>query len=78
MKSILIDAQIACVRREINMRHRVFPRWVETGKMPAESAEYQIAAMEAVLSTLEGVRAEQLAQSAPGLFDELPSLPPAA
>lgn len=44
--------QIACVRREIAMRERVYPKWVNAGRMKAEAAEREIAAMRAVLETL--------------------------
>ncbi len=44
--------QIACVRREIAMRERVYPKWVSAGRMKAEAAEREIAAMCAVLKTL--------------------------
>jgi hypothetical protein len=44
--------QTACVRREIAMRERVYPKWVGTGRMKAEAAEREIAAMRAVLQTL--------------------------
>jgi hypothetical protein len=44
--------QIACVRREIAMRERSYPRWVEAGKMTQEKAEDELAAMRAVLATI--------------------------
>lgn len=34
--------------RELAMRRRVYPRWVETGKMKKHDAERQIAIMEAI------------------------------
>ena len=45
--------QIACVKREIAMRRRVYPRWVSTGRMKREAAEREIETMEEVLVTLE-------------------------
>jgi hypothetical protein len=50
--SIPFADQIACVRREIAMRERVYPKWVNAGRMKAEAAEREIAAMRAVLKTL--------------------------
>jgi hypothetical protein len=44
--------QIACVRREIAMRERVYPKWVNAGRMKAKAAEREIAAMRAVLEIL--------------------------
>lgn len=63
----LIDLpkQIACVEREIGFRERVYRRWVEAGKMKQEKADYEIAAMKAVIETL---KAEQ-AKRQPSLLD---------
>lgn len=54
---IPLEKQIEAVAREILMRRRVYPRWVAAKKMTQEKADYEIAAMEAVLVTLDGVRA---------------------
>lgn len=48
LPSITIDDMLACVRREIGMRKRVYPRWVEQSKMTAASADREIEVMEAV------------------------------
>lgn len=47
--------QIACVRREIAMRRRVYPRWQADGKISAEKARHELACMEAALATLEAL-----------------------
>lgn len=47
-----LDAQIFEVRREIEVRKKVFPRWVERGTLKADTAKRRLAAMEAVLQTL--------------------------
>ena len=44
---------LECVKREINMRKKVYPRWVSAGKMKPETANREIAVMEKVLETLE-------------------------
>lgn len=44
--------QIACVRREIALRRRVFPRRVDSGDMARQTAEREIAAMEDILERL--------------------------
>ena len=49
---ITLDDEIICIRREIAMRERVFPRWVSGGKMKAHNAEHEIAVMRAVLERL--------------------------
>lgn len=40
------------VEREIALRRRVYPRWVEQGKLKLDRAERQIAVMEAVAELL--------------------------
>lgn len=44
--------QIACVRREIAMRERAYPRFVHAGKMSRATAEREIQTMKTVLETL--------------------------
>ena len=53
---ITIDEQIKAVEREISMRRRVYPRWVENKRMSREKADKEIATMEAVLETLKEVQ----------------------
>ena len=53
--NIPIAAQIESVRREIAMRRRVYPRWIEHERMTQRKADDEIAAMEAVLATLQGI-----------------------
>ncbi len=50
-RDIDIDAQIRCVEREIGFRERGFARRVEAGRMTQEKADYEIAAMRAVLES---------------------------
>ena len=40
------------VRREIALRRRVYPRWVEAGRLKLDRAERQIEVMEAVAAAL--------------------------
>jgi hypothetical protein len=51
-----LDEQITAVEREIGFRLRVYPRRVAERKMKQDTADYQIEAMRAVLSTLLFVR----------------------
>ncbi|MFN3349086.1 hypothetical protein [Pseudorhodoplanes sp.] len=53
---ISLAEQIACVRREIGMRERVYPKWVSAGRMKAETAERELRAMMAVMATLTALR----------------------
>jgi polyhydroxyalkanoate synthesis regulator phasin len=66
--AVPIERQIACVRREIGMRKRVYPGWVQRGKMTQEEADRQIEVMEAVQATLETLQADEKVRTAPGLF----------
>ena len=56
---ITLAMQIACVEREIAMRERVYPRWVEAGKMKQKDADDELAAMHAVLTTLLSCRSPE-------------------
>jgi hypothetical protein len=51
-----LDEQLSEVRREIEMRRRVYASWVRNGKMSQEAADRQIARMEAVHETVRQVR----------------------
>ena len=53
-------AQIACVRREISLRERVYPRWVDSGRMTADLARHELAGMRAVLETLLELHAREI------------------
>lgn len=50
--SVPLADQIACVRREIGMRERVYKRWVSDQKMSQHKADTELEAMRAVLETL--------------------------
>jgi len=52
-----IDRQIACVKRELRLRERVYARRVAEEKMTQTDADIELQAMGAVLETLERVRA---------------------
>jgi hypothetical protein len=58
LSHVPLHDQISCVRREIAMRIRVYPRMVETRAMTQEWADFQIAQMQAVLATLEALQAQ--------------------
>lgn len=45
--------KIACLQREVKMRHRAYPRWVGQGRMTQAQADHEIAVMTAVLSDYE-------------------------
>ena len=54
-----IDAQVACVDREVALRKSVYAKRVEAGKMAPEQARRELASMEAVGRTLRAVKAAQ-------------------
>ena len=50
-----LEEMKACVEREIRMRERVYPRWVQNGKMSQNKADTEIACMKAVLRRLSSI-----------------------
>lgn len=60
---ITMDAQIACVARELARRHRTYPGQVRCGPMTQPWADYQIACMTAVLRTLRALGSDPIAQA---------------
>jgi hypothetical protein len=42
------EDKLRCAERELKMRRRVYPRWVEEGRMSVGKAEYEIGCMEAI------------------------------
>ncbi len=56
VNDVRLDDQIACVEREIAMRERAYPRWVERGRMGQSEADRELLFMRAVLHTLQRVQ----------------------
>ena len=54
-----IEAQIACVKREIHARETRFAQWLAAHTITQRVADKELTEMRAVLSTLERVQAEQ-------------------
>jgi hypothetical protein len=52
-----ITEQIRCAKRELALRQRVYPGWVRKERMKLSDAQREIAAMQAIVTTLEHVRA---------------------
>lgn len=55
---IEIDAQIAEACRELDMRCRNYPRWIEQGRMHPVAGKRQIELQREIIRTLERVREE--------------------
>jgi hypothetical protein len=51
--------QLKCARRELGLRQRVYPRWVGAKRMTQFKADEELAAMTAIVKTLEGLVAQQ-------------------
>ena len=52
MKQPDINEQIQCVRREIRMRERVYPGWVDMKRMTQAKADRELETMRAVEKSL--------------------------
>ncbi len=54
--------QIKCVKREIEFRKKLYPRWIKNNNMTQEKADHEIGCMASVLETLEGLKRLEDAQ----------------
>lgn len=50
-----IEEQIACVKREIESREQLYPRWVTMRVWSQHKADVELGAMKAALGTLERI-----------------------
>lgn len=70
LNDIALTEQLACARRELRLRTTCYPRWVAQEQMTEREAQRQIAAMTAIVRTLERlVQAEAKARQ-PTLWAE--------
>lgn len=53
MSDITLSDKIRCLKREIAMRERAYPKWLKAGKITLEASVHEIAAMKAVLHDYE-------------------------
>jgi hypothetical protein len=53
---VSLDAQLAEVEREIKLRSRVYPRWVEKGNLTQTAADRQLEIMRAVADSLRQLK----------------------
>jgi len=51
-----IDDQIDCVKREIGMRERVYPKWVQQRRLSQDQMDRELGRMRAVLNTLQALK----------------------
>lgn len=73
MNEISIEKQIAAINREIRYREFLYPKWVSTGKMTQQKADYQIAVMKAILKTLGNLQKESYENPQETLWKRLKS-----
>ena len=50
---IPIADQIACLERELHIRERIYPRWVDKGKLTQKAAALELDRMRAAIRTLQ-------------------------
>ncbi len=58
MKKVTMQDAIKEIRREIQMRERLYPGWITSGKLSKAVAERQLARMKFALEVLEGKQKE--------------------
>jgi hypothetical protein len=56
---ITLAKQIAEAQRELAQRRRCYPAWVKAGKLTHDEAYHQLAAMAAIVHTLQRLDVEQ-------------------
>lgn len=57
---------VECAKRELALRQRVYPKWVESGRLDARKADHEVECMQHIVSRLEKIRDEEAGQ--PSLF----------
>ncbi len=53
MGEVTNDDKIKCLKREVAMRERVYPKWVQSGRMKQAEADKEIRVLKAVLHDYE-------------------------
>lgn len=64
-----LDEKIACLKRELKLRHQVYPRLIRKGKMTAAARDLELRVMAAILTDY---LAQQPPASAGPLFEDRP------
>ena len=57
--TVSTEGMLAAARRELDMRKRVYPRWVDAGRITQAKADHEIACMEGIVQVLENRKAAQ-------------------
>ncbi len=53
MDIITDEDKLECAKRELSMRRRLFPKWVEQDRLSAGKAAHEIACMEGIVRDYE-------------------------
>ena len=56
---ITLAEQIAEAQRELALRRNLYPGWIKAGRLDAGEAYHQLAALAAIVATLERLEVEQ-------------------
>ena len=67
-----LEAQIAEIDRELAMRKAAYPKWIRDGRLSQTQADRQMAAMQAVASTLRRMKERQATEAGSGGRDAEP------
>ena len=59
-EAISAEFKLACARRELAMRRRVYPRWLEEGRISKALAAREIRGMEAIVADYEAIVKKEL------------------
>jgi len=53
--AIALERQVRCAQREVALRQRVYPGLVSRGRMAQRTADQELATMQAIVETLQGL-----------------------
>jgi hypothetical protein len=56
---ITLGMMVACARREVRMREALYAVWVAKKRISRHNADLEIACMQAIVATLERLKAER-------------------
>lgn len=53
---------VACAKRELALRERVYPKWISLGKITHAKASFEIRCMRAIIAKLEALPDDPVVQ----------------
>jgi hypothetical protein len=59
-EKVSLTEQIRCAERELGKRQKLYPKWVREGRLNSLQADRELAAMSAVVQTLQSLREPDL------------------